>query len=80
MHSQTVHVVFWRRKFSWVPDTHTARVAGQITVKTFLIPDKRGSRKLTYYDLSVFLTLRARVDYTNKFDTCHLDGLTAALC
>jgi hypothetical protein len=27
-----------------------------------------------------FLTLCARVDYTYKFDTCRLGGLTVALC
>ena len=27
-----------------------------------------------------FLTLRAAVDYTNKFGTCRLSGLTVALC
>jgi hypothetical protein len=29
---------------------------------------------------AVFLTLRARVDYTYKFDTCRLGGLTVAVC
>ena len=28
----------------------------------------------------VFLTLCARLDYTNKFETCRLSGLTVALC
>jgi hypothetical protein len=28
----------------------------------------------------VFLTLCARLDYTYKFDTCRLSGLTVALC
>ncbi len=28
----------------------------------------------------VFLTVRARVDYTIKFDTCRLSGLTVAFC
>jgi large subunit ribosomal protein L34 len=28
----------------------------------------------------VFLTLCKAVDYTNKFDTCRLSGLTVALC
>ena len=28
----------------------------------------------------VFLTLCQAVDYTNKFDTCRLSGLTVALC
>jgi len=32
------------------------------------------------YHLPDFLTVCEPVDYTNKFDTCRLGGLTAALC